>query len=319
MKLSRSTWLSILLGVAYGVTLRLLMAVPNLEFSGLVSISFFVIVPIATGFIVVITGDPARSRRLKYAFFAPWIAVLCFLLTTAILMLEGAVCIGLALPGFLVLSSLGGLAACWLVRRDLPKAGALYCVIALPLLLSPVESMLPVDASVDTVVTRVTIVAPPDVVWKHITDVGHIDRNELSFGLTRLLGMPQPLEAHMEITPSGWVRNTRWERGVSFREIITEHREGAALHWTFDFPPSAVPEGILDEHVQIGGRYFALLDGGYSLEPDGKGATRLTIRTTYQVSARPALYSRYWARLIMSDFHRVILNLIRDRSERSAG
>jgi len=316
MKLSRSAYWSIALGVAYGVVFRLLMASQNLLNSGLVSISFFVIVPIVIGFIVVILGEPARSRRLKYALFAPWIAVLFFLLTTAVLMLEGAVCIALALPGFLVLSSLGGLVACGIVRRDYPKTGRLCCVIALPLLISPIEARLPVDASVDTVVTEVTIAAPPSVVWNHITNVGLIDRRELSFGLTRLLGIPQPLEAHMEITPSGWVRNTRWERGVAFREIITERREGEMLHWTFDFPPSAVPEGILDEHVQIGGRYFELLDGGYSLEPDGKGATRLTIRTTYRVTARPALYSRYWAMLIMSDFHRVILDLIRDRSER---
>ena len=111
MKLSRSIYVSILLGVAYGVTLRLLMSARNLFDNGLVSISFFVVVPIAIGFIVVFTGDPVRSRRLKYAFFAPWIAILCFLLTTVILILEGSVCVAVVLPGFLVLSSLGGLHA----------------------------------------------------------------------------------------------------------------------------------------------------------------------------------------------------------------
>ena len=114
--------------------------------------------------------------------------------------------------------------------------------MALPLLLSPVEARLPVDPSVDTGVTQVTVAAPPDVVWKNITDVGHIDRDELSFGLTRLLGIPQPLEAHMEITPSGWVRNTRWERGVSFREIITEHREGEIGTWVRSDARTPLPD-----------------------------------------------------------------------------
>ena len=74
MKLSRSTWLSILLGVAYGVTLRLLMAVPNLEFSGLVSISFFVIVPIATGFIVVFFGIGVLAFTMDRSSSISWSA-----------------------------------------------------------------------------------------------------------------------------------------------------------------------------------------------------------------------------------------------------
>ena len=123
----------------------------------------------------------------------------------------------------------------------------------------------------------------------------------------------------MERTESGWVRNTRWERGISFREIITDRRKGEYLLWQFDFPPSAVPDGVLDDHVRIGGRHFELLDGGYTLDSGPDGTTYLEIRTSYRVTARPAIYSRYWARLIMSDFHRVILDLVRDRSERVAG
>jgi hypothetical protein len=324
LRFSRSVYLSISLGVAYGVALRILMGFDpdwlsgaNVQFlEGVVSVSFFVIVPIVIGFITIYFGNPERGSSLMYAFFVPWVAIGSFLLATMVLLLEGSVCVVLALPGFLLLSSLGGLAAAWITRLRLTRTGTLCSVLALPLLISPIERTIPVEPFTETVVNRLEISAPPNVVWAEITDVGLISKDELAFGLTRLLGVPQPLEAHMERTEHGWVRNTRWEQGISFREIITDSREGESLLWRFDFPPSAVPEGVLDEHVQIGGRHFELLDGGYTLAPGPDGTTYLEIRTSYRVTARPAIYSRYWARLIMSDFHRVILDLIRDRSER---
>jgi hypothetical protein len=319
IRLERSHYTSILLGVVYGIALRLLMERDIALSSGLVSFSFFVIVPIVIGFVSVFFGSRSRAASLKHALFVPWIAILCFLVTTVVLLLEGSVCVALALPGFLILSSGGGLLAYWVERWRLPKAGTLCCVLSLPIAVSPIEVSIPVKSRIETVETQLTISATPDIVWAQITHVGVIGRKELSFGLTRLLGVPQPLEAHMELTTAGWVRISRWEQGIEFREIITDSTEDESLQWTFDFPPSAVPEGVLDEHVRIGGRYFGLIDGGYTLEPDGHGATRLTIRTSYRVTARPALYARYWARLIMSDFHRVLLNLIQDRSERSAG
>ena len=218
LRFSRSVYLSIALGVAYGVALRVLMGFDldwlngaNVQFlQGVVSVSFFVIVPAVIGFITIYSGEPERGTSLKYAFFVPWIAIGCFLLTTMVLLLEGSVCVVLALPGFLLLSSLGGLAAVWTMRLRLPKAGTLCSVLALPLLVSPIEATIPVEPFTETVVNRLEISAPPDVVWAEITDVGLISNDELSFGLTRLLGVPQPLEAHMERTESGWGRNSRW-------------------------------------------------------------------------------------------------------------
>jgi hypothetical protein len=315
MKLRRSTYLSVALGIAYGITFRLLFAQRSLLSSDLVSVSFFFVVPFVIGFITVYLGTTEGKFGWAYAVFAPWIAILGFLLVAMLLLLEGTVCVLMALPGFLVLSSLGGVLARLLRKAPVPTAATLCSIAMLPIVFGPIERVVPVESTFDTVVTEVRIDAPPEVVWAQITEVAPIAEGELSWGLTRLLGVPQPVEAHMESTPAGWVRNTRWQRGVSFREVITDSREARYLRWTFDFPPSSVPEGVLDDHVMIGGRYFGLIDGGYSLEPSDGGGTRLVLRTRYRVTARPSPYARAWARLVMSDFHRVILELMRDRSE----
>jgi hypothetical protein len=316
MKLSLSLWVSASLGIVYGVALRLLMAVDSVLSSGLVSISFFVVVPVAIGYITVFLRARGNSGWV-FTLFAPWIAVLGFVATAWLLLLEGMVCVMMALPGFLILSSLGGIFARLVGRSRVPTTATLGCIAILPLVLAPMEKSLPPHPEVGMATTDVIIHASPRVVWSQITNVAPIRKGELSWGLTRLLGVPQPLEAHMELTSSGWVRHTRWDRGVAFREIITTSRETEFLRWSFDFPPSAVPEGVLDDHVRIGGRYFGVIEGGYALEPAANGGTRLTLRTTYRVAARPSLYARGWAYLLMCDFHRVILGLIRDRSERA--
>src|SRR5262245_42932657 len=320
MKLAvpRSFYVSAALGIAYGIVFRVLLGSHSFLDSDLVSISFFVVVPAVIGFITVFLGRAEGKSSWLHAIFAPWIAIFGFLVAAVLLLLEGSVCVVMALPGFLIMASVGGVLARLARKASLPAAGTVGCLMVLPIVLGPIESRLPPDPTLDTVVTDVEIAAPPSVVWSHITDVERIHEGELSWGLTRLLGVPQPLEAHMQMSPSGWVRNTRWERGVAFREVITNSRQGDFLQWSFDFPPSAVPEGVLDEHVRIGGRYFALIDGGYTLEPTPSGGTRLSLRTTYRVTARPQLYARSWAWLVMSDFHRVILGLIRDRSEARA-
>jgi len=311
-----SLWVSASLGIVYGVAFRLLMAADSMVSSGLVSISFFVVVPVAIGYITVFLRARGKSGWW-FTLFAPWVAVLGFVVTAWLLLLEGMVCVVMALPGFLVFSSLGGVFARVIGRSRAPATGTFGCIAILPIVLAPIEKSLPPQPAFGTATTALVIAAPPSVVWSQITDVEPIRKGELSWGLTRLLGVPQPLEAHMEMTSSGWVRNTRWERGVAFREIITGSREAEVLRWSFEFPPSAVPEGVLDDHVRIGGRYFSVIEGGYTLEPAGNGGTRLTLRTTYRVTARPSLYARSWAYLVMSDFHRVILGLIRDRSERA--
>lgn len=312
-------YVSIALGVAYGLALRVLLAINVEWFAGIVSISFFVLVPIVIGFMVIYFDDPERSRRFSYAIFVPWIAIGCFLLTTMVLLLEGSICVILALPGFLALSSAGGLVAAWMIRMRPPTASFLCVVIVMPALVSPIEATLPPGASFETVINRIEIEAPPEAVWAQITHVEAIQEDELVLGLTRLLGVPRPLEAHMEQTATGWVRHTRWEQGITFREIITSSRENERVMWEFDFPPGAVPDGVLDDHIRIGGRHFELTEGGYTLARLPNGGTALELSTSYRVTARPAVYSRYWARLVMGDFHKMILDLIRDRSERDAG
>jgi hypothetical protein len=311
----RNRIVPVILGIGYGIALRVLLAADIDIFAGLVSFSFFVFVPFAIGFIVVYIDPDVRGRGRGQHFFAPWLAIVAFLLTTMVLMLEGSICVLIVSPGFLLLAGVGGLTAGWLRTRQEVRSSTLSIVLLLPIVLSPLEAHLPVSAEIKTRVDSVVIDADAATIWRNISNVEQIDESELTFGVTRLLGVPRPLEARMGGSNGEQVRHTKWEKGISFQERIVEWSEYSSMQWEFEFPPGSIPKGTLDDHVAIGGEFFDLVGGGYTLTPMEGRKVELTLTTSYRVSARPKLYSLVWADVVMGDFHRMILGLVADRSE----
>lgn len=322
----RSRVFPILLGVAYGVALRILLASNHDIFAGLVSISFFVVVPAAIGFLVVFVRGVSQPENGGEAFFedaaGAWadfrvigIAIVAFLITTMLLLLEGIICVLMALPGFVLFASIGGLIAGWLKRRRTLRSSTLSIVLLIPVVMSPIEAQFPAADTFETRSDTILVDASPADVWWQIVNVEEIQKSELRFGLTRALGVPRPVRAHMDMDDSASVRYTEWDKGVSFQENIVAWKELEQMTWEFEFPAGSIPEGVLDDHVIIGGAYFDLIGGGYRLSelPDGK--TALTLTTNYRISARPRLYSEFWAELVMGDFQKMILDLVRDRAE----
>ena len=318
LKLKPTSWRSRVvpysLGVAYGIALRLLFVFGD-PFAEAMSLSFFVFTPMAIGFLVIYAQGAAYSGLKRTDFFAPWLAILAFLLTTMVLLLEGVICVLIALPGFLLLASIGGMVAGFIRRRRDFEARTLSVVLLLPLMLSPLEAQLPTVESIKTRSDTIVVDALPEAVWWQIVHVDDIDPSELKFGLTRALGVPRPVRAHMGGEGATAIRYTQWDKGVSFQENIVRFEENQAMTWVFEFPPGSIPTGALDDHVIIGGKYFDLISGGYSLAPLPGNRTELTLSTTYRVSARPRLYVGLWADWVMSDFHAMILDLVRDRAQ----
>jgi hypothetical protein len=313
-----SSVLAVLLGVAYGIAMRLAMD-GRLGAFELMSFSFLVLVPMAIGAIVVYFDAATTNRPTARAVFLPWIAIAAFLLTTLMLLLEGSICVVMVLPGFLLLSSGGGLIGKWLKGSRRSGGPALSAIALLPFLGSPLESGFAPAWEVHTIARSVTIDAAPEVVWSNITSVPWIAREEMSWGINDLLGLPRPLEARMGEESGRAVRLTRWERGISFREDVIASSPGRKIEWKFDFPPGSIPSGSLDEHVEMGGSHFKLDEGGYRLESLPTGGTELTLWTTYRISMRPLFYSRWWAYLVLGDFHSKLLGLMKSRSEALVG
>jgi hypothetical protein len=96
-------YIGIILGVLYGLSLRLLWEIEALrDIGGLVRVSFMFFVPFVIGFIRIhfeckVTADLPVRKMIAIS----WRPVLFFLLATVVTLLGGSICIAIALPAFM--------------------------------------------------------------------------------------------------------------------------------------------------------------------------------------------------------------------------
>lgn len=305
----------LVIGVIYGLVLRISFQRAPPEALMIVSAAFLVVTPFSLGALAVFMAARRGRTSIRRDAAVAAKAMLLFLVTMFITLLEGLICIVLVLPVFVAAAVLGGVLAGWLHRRTLDSKGTVSAFVLLPLLLGPVEAALPPSQSEQTVTTTIHIDAPPEIVFDQLADVRHIAPEELGFAFVHLIGLPKPIEADMQGTGVGAVRVSRWEKNVRFEEVITQWQRPTAMHYRFHIPPGGIPRDALDQHVEMGGAYFTVLDGGYDLAPAAGGGTDLTLTTRFLNKSQLKLYGDLWGRMVLQDFHRSILGLMRHRAE----
>ncbi|SEO40222.1 Polyketide cyclase / dehydrase and lipid transport [Duganella sp. CF517] len=239
-----------------------------------------------------------------------------FLISMFVTFVEGLLCIVLVVPVFMIAGILGGLIGGAIHNHSRINRSTLPTLALLPFLIGPLESLLPPERSIQTVSNTIHIDASPEAVFNKLADVRDIKPSELGFTFVHLVGLPKPLEAQMSGSGGpGSVRTSRWEKGVWFHEVITESAMPQALRYRFVVPKGAIPREALDEHVEINGRYFELVDGGYALKPTSDGGTDLSMTTRFINKSRLQAYGNLWGKMVLKDFHRSILGLMKSRSE----
>jgi len=234
-------------------------------------------------------------------------------------MLEGAICIALLSPLFLILGSIGGIAmalALYVARRR--QQSHLKAVAILPLLLLALDNVVPLSTQELSVRQAVIVNAGPATIWRQILTARDIRPDEFPTSLTYLIGVPHPVEGINRETPEGEVRFSRWERGVAFQGLVTQRKENESITWRYRFDAHSFPPGSMDEHVAIGGRYFDLRDTTFKLHPLPGGRTELELVAHYRVTTSIGFYAVPAATLLGNDFVHSILTLYKNRSEKAA-
>lgn len=312
-------YIGIILGVLYGILLRIWWEAEAFHgFGGLVTISFMFFVPFVIGFIRIhfeckITTDLSVGKMITIA----WQPIFFFLLATVVTLLEGIICVVIALPALMFFSSLGGVAAGYINRFHASKRNTtLMSIVILPIFIAPLEVNFLKLSKTYTVENSITIYASPSIVWKQLGEVELIQQHELGITFASLIGVPKPIKASMSAYGVGAVRTSEWEKGVSFREVITSWEPNKKMTYSFDIDPDAIPDHALDKHVKLGGEYFSPLNGGYYLSEDHAGNTILTLKTRLIDNTNFGFYSRIWGELIFRDFHISLLKLMKSRAEK---
>ena len=277
--------------------------------------SFLAGVPLVIGIIIEAAAQrrfgsgPAESAGLSL------LAVFMFVFASGALFREGTICIVMALPLFLVFVLLGALVSWFIAKRSGPPGPkAMSLALIAPALAGSVEASVKTPDLMILTVREIFIAAPPSAVWHHINYPTAIQHHELASGIAYRIGVPYPIEARTLDERVGGKRELRWERGISFEEIITEWEPEKRIAWTYRFNPNSFPPGSLDDHIVIGGRYFDLVSTSYDLKPEADG-TRLIINVATRVTTNFNWYAGNWARYLVDDTAEAILKFYKARSE----
>ncbi len=283
--------------------------------SGLMSLSFLMLLPLSIGALVVLLIQRRRKVGFWQAAGMSSLPLMLFLFIAGTVLREGFICILMALPLVLILGGIGSLIA-WAVTAGARRSSnkMLSLVIVLPFAFGAAEQELPAPNQLRSISRSIDIQASPEVVWRHINFPTAIQPSELKDGFAYRIGVPYPIEARTLEPRVGGRRHLLWQRGVVFDEEITAWEVERKVAWRYVFGPASFPEGSLDDHIVIGGRYFDLEDTSYTLTPQA-GGTRLTIAVRFRVSTHFNWYAGAWAKFLIADTAETILGFYKRRAE----
>lgn len=311
---------AIFAGVAYGLVTRLAFGAPQFsELFATLSFGFLCLTPFGLGVLTVLLAPADLRTSWLYAIFAPWVGCTLFMVIVAVFTLEAWICLVMALPIFLLMGTIGGVAVCvafvaFANKNETGVMGALALLVIAPYVVTPIENTFPVTDSLRAVESRIEIFAAPEVVWDHITRVRAITPAEHRFSWFHLAGLPRPLEATLTADGVGGVRRGQWEDGLAFVETITAWELGRSYTMQMEADTSAVTHSTLPLQG-IGGRYFDVVGGRYTIEVLGPEHVMLHFTSTHRLSTRFNFYGGLWTDFFMRDVQNYILELVKARSE----
>jgi len=313
---------AVVAGFLYGLAIRFGSRVfPRNAAFQVMTLGFMVFLPIAIGFITIFLIERRQPQSFWTWLLVPWVAVFAGEAATAAAFWEGLICIVMFTPIAMVASSVGGVAAGLIARRARSRRTnniSLVCVMCLPLLMSGFEQRFLEQRDLRNVESLIDIQAAPALVWKNVERVRSIDPAELQPSWSHAIGFPNPVEATLSQEGIGGVRHASFEGGVLFIETIDTWEPEHRLGFSIRAQTEQIPPTTLDEHVTVGGKFFDVLHGEYTLESLASGGTRLHLVSRHRVSTDFNWYAHLWTDAVMNDLQRRILLVVKNRSEAAA-
>lgn len=296
-------------GIAYGVIWLL--------FSGDVAfVSFLIILPAASCAAAALIGDPGGTRGIRFYFSVPLLLIFAICALSVVALREGAVCIVMYAPIWIVSGEVGVFAA-WHYRGLLNRRRDALCsvLIVLPFLAMQIEAQLPVPERRATVSRTIEIDAPAARVWPLLRGIPDVRPHEGRWNLTQdLLGVPRPRGAWLAGDGPGALRHARWAGDIAFNERITVWRPGREIGWHFEFGEMTGWNDV-DRHLAPNGGTLRISDGGYRLTPLPVGRSRLELHTSYVMRTNVSAYARLFGEWFLGDIHGNLLTIVKDRAE----
>lgn len=311
-----SQYLGIFLGAVYGLIIRLIGG--EEAFSGLYSIysiTFIWITPIIIGLIPILISSNELYKSRRKLFLYPVLAVLTFGILSLSTGIEDLLCVLILEIPFMLMAGFVGLGIGTVIKnRKIDKK--LYSVIFLPLLLNPIESMLPNSTAHYTVENKIVISKSAKVVWPNILEVPLISDDEYDFGFYNYIGVPRPIKSVVDRSSSPATRTGYFSDGLVLYETIAKEEEGKFVSFKIDLDKSQLRSKPTDQHLLKSG-YFSFESISYQLISIDESTTQLILKCEYRIDSKMNGYADFWASRIIADFELRLLNALKNKLEKN--
>lgn len=308
----------VIIGSLYGISTQFIAKSETFkDVFAIMSMGFVFVLPICLGAITIYFAPDIYKKSWGFRIFMPWATSVVCLILALLTGLEGTICLIMAIPIYVPLSSVGGIIMGLVYTHfNFQKLNAftLGFIFVLPFLVNGIEEQYPTDDLHKQVNTSILIQSSPKNVWNHITRIPKITEPQYSFFY--LMGFPRPVEATLSFEGVGGVREAKFEKGLLFLEKITKWEPEKKLTFTIQADPQSTPLTTLDSHVTVGGRYFDTLLGEYEIEKINDSEVRLHLFSRYRLSTRFNFYAEIWSDFLMRDIQENILRVLKSRAEK---
>lgn len=289
---------SFVLGVLLSLALGLGCFVITTQIKESLGIGLFLGVPFGMGFLTgFCTAQGARvgaGKAVVYALLTQAVAMLVLLA----LAWEGIACIVMAAPILGGMTALGGFVGWAVAGRPGSVRPAVASIGLLPLLIAFEGSGTPREPAALSVVSEITIAAPPEVVWQNVIAFPPIDAPpEPIFAVVAM-----PLEANIDGSDPGATRRCVFTNGT-FVEPIEVWNAPRELSFTVKEQP-----GNLD-------RYLDVTRGQFLLTDNHDGTTTVRGTTWYRLRIFPTTYWKLWADTFLHAIHMRVLRHVKKITE----
>ncbi len=308
---------TLLIGLTAGVVYAFLSMLIVTHFHENVSIAYIFILPIILGAIPVLFSTKEQLSAYKSYLLLPWIITFTFFILSYVTGFEGMICLVIIVAPFLLLGTLGAFIFRLIKLKNERNGTKLYVSLFIPLLILGIETNFQATDQIHTVSTTIVINADKSKVWNNVKNIKDIQPNEIETHFVHLMGIPKPLNGELDKEEIGGIRHITWEKGIKFEEKITAWNEKKGFSYNINVDPNSIPPTSLDEHVMIGGKYFDVLNGSYKIDQLSQTKNKITLTCTYRVTTNLNFYSKLWADFILDDFNKMILEVIKKRSEKT--
>lgn len=310
-----SQYLGILLGAIYGILIRILVGIDAFsDFYSIYSITFIWVTPIIISVIPVFISSNELYKSISRLFFFPVLAVLLFGIIALCTRFEDLLCILILGFPFLLVAGVTGVAIGGIIKKNkIDKK--LYSILFLPLILNPIESLIPNPVEVFSVENDIIIEQDDSTVWKNILEVPEIKDSEYTSGFFNYVGVPRPIRSELQTSDNETYRVGYFSDDLILIETISEMEENRFVNFKIHIDRSQLRNKPTDQHL-LKSKYFNFENISYTLHPIDKNKTELVLKCEYKITSKMNGYAGFWANQIIGDFEVRLLKALKTKLEK---